>query len=86
MEKKSIVILSRIATVMAVLMYVSYIPQLQANLNGQKGDWLQPLVAGINCTLWVCYALFKRERDWPVALANAPGIFFGFATALTALW
>lgn len=51
MEKKTIVVLSRIATVMAVLMYVSYIPQLQANLNGQKGDWLQPLVAGVNCTL-----------------------------------
>ncbi len=33
-----------------------------------------PLVAAINCTLWVIYALFKPQRDIPVALANAPGI------------
>ncbi len=40
------------------------------------GDWIQPLVAAINCTLWVAYGLFKEHRDIPVALANAPGIFF----------
>lgn len=88
-ESQFITILSRVATVVAVCMYVSYIPQLQANLAGNGVDgmaaWLQPLVAGINCTLWVIYALYKRERDIPVALANAPGIFFGFATAITAL-
>lgn len=48
------------------------------------GPWLQPLVAGINCTLWVAYGLFKRERDYPVALANAPGIFLGFLAAYSA--
>ncbi len=49
------------------------------------GDWIQPLVAAINCTLWVLYGLFKEHRDIPVALANAPGIFFGLAAAITAL-
>lgn len=67
-------------------MYVSYYPQIVGNLSGEaKSDWLQPLVAGINCTLWVIYALFKRERDWLVAIANLPGIFLGFATCITAL-
>ncbi len=85
-ETKFITILARIATIVAVMMYVSYFPQLEANLSGgPKSDWLQPMVAGINCTLWVIYALYKRQRDWPVALANAPGIFFGFATSVTAL-
>jgi hypothetical protein len=36
--------------------------------------------------LWVTYGLLKKpKRDYPVAIANAPGIIFGllaFATAL----
>ena len=70
---KQIRILSIVATMMAVGMYGAYIPQIQMNLAGQNGAWLQPLVAAINCTLWVIYALFKKNRDIPVALANAPG-------------
>lgn len=76
-------ILAIVATVAAVGMYVSYIPQIQNNLNGHPGSWLQPLVAACNCTLWVVYGLFKKVRDWPVALANAPGIFLGLITFLT---
>ena len=79
-------ILGWVATVTAMAMYVSYIPQISNNLNGMKGDWLQPLVATINCTLWVCYGLLKKpKRDWPVAIANSPGIFFGLFAFFTAL-
>lgn len=85
LSDKQIRILSIVATAAAVSMYVSYIPQIQMNLAGQKGAWLQPLVAAINCTLWVVYALFKKNRDIPVALANAPGIFLGLITFLTSL-
>ncbi len=84
-ESKFITYLSWVATVMAVLMYVSYIPQIAANLSGHKANPIQPLVAAINCTLWVVYALKKSHRDIPVALANFPGIIFGFITFLTAL-
>lgn len=76
-------ILAIVATLTAVGMYVSYIPQIQNNLNGQPGSWLQPLVAAINCTLWMYYGLFKKNRDWPVALANMPGIVLGLVTFLT---
>ena len=51
---------------MAVSMYVSYIPQIQANLAGHKGAPLQPLIAAINCTLWVVYGLIKEKRDWAI--------------------
>ena len=78
-------VLATIATITAVSMYVSYIPQIQMNLAGQTGSALQPLVAAINCTLWVIYALFKPQRDIPVALANAPGIVLGLITFWTAL-
>ena len=83
-NEKMFSILGWVATVTAVLMYVSYIPQLIANWNGAKGDYIQPFVAGLNCTLWVLYGLFKPNRDLPVAIANSPGIVFGFLTALLA--
>ncbi|MBF1611281.1 MAG: hypothetical protein HXO37_03910, partial [Prevotella sp.] len=46
---------------------------------------IQPFMAGVNCTLWVAYGLFKEKRDWPLAIANTPGIIFGFVAAFTAL-
>lgn len=71
------------ATVTAVGMYVSYIPQIMNNLAGMKGNPTQPLVAAINCTLWVIYGLSRK--DYPVAIANAPGILFGSFAFFTAL-
>ena len=85
-DKKIITIIGRIASVTAVLMYVSYISQIMHNLSDPgHGDWIQPMVAGINCVLWVAYGFFKSERDWPIVIANFPGIIFGFIAAFTAL-
>ncbi len=81
-----ITILGWVATIAAVGMYVAYIDQIKATWGDATGPWIQPMVAGVNCTLWVIYALFKKERDYPVALANAPGIFLGFTAAFTALF
>lgn len=69
----------------SVLMYIFYIAQIDNNLHGQKGAFIQPFMAAINCTLWVGYGLFKEKRDWALALANAPGIIFGLITAFTSL-
>lgn len=75
-----------VATATAMAMYVAYVPQIINNVHGHKSNWLQPLVAGINCTLWVMYGLLKKpRRDLPVAIANAPGILFGLAAFITAL-
>lgn len=84
-SSKIIKYISWIATITAILMYVSYIPQISNNLAGHKGSPVQPLVAAINCTLWVSYGFFKTPRDWPLVLANFPGIIFGIITFLTAL-
>lgn len=85
MNNKFFKILSWVATCTAMLMYISYIPQISGNINGHKGDFLQPFVAGINCTLWVLYGLLGEKRDWPLVIANSPGIIFGFTAAFTAL-
>ncbi|EKY08991.1 hypothetical protein HMPREF9075_01565 [Capnocytophaga sp. oral taxon 332 str. F0381] len=85
-NNKFFTVLSYAAAIMAVGMYVSYIPQIADNLAGHKGNPIQPLVAAINCTLWVAYGLLKKpKRDMPIIFANAPGIIFGLIAFLTAL-
>lgn len=81
-EDKGIQILGWVATVTAIVMYVSYIPQIMDNLNGQKGNPVQPLAAAVNCLLWVIYGL--KRKDYPIAAANAPGVIFGALAFLTA--
>nr|WP_315028039.1 SemiSWEET family transporter [uncultured Chryseobacterium sp.] len=78
-------ILGWVATITAMAMYVSYIPQISSNIKGVKGDWFQPLVAAINCTLWVLYGFLKKKKDWPIVIANSPGIVFGLFAFFTAL-
>lgn len=84
-DSKAILMLGRIGSVLSVIMYVSYIPQIMNNLNGNYGSPIQPLVAGINCTIWVIYSYFKSQRDWPIFIANLPGVFLGFITFYTSL-
>ena len=69
----------------SVLMYVFYFAQIENNLAGNKGTFIQPFMAGINCTLWVSYGLFKEKRDLPIVIANIPDIIFGFVADFTAL-
>ena len=85
MNEKIVKALGSVAAVAAIVMYVSYIPQIIGNLHGNRGDYIQPLAAAINCILWVGYGLLKKERDWPIAIANFPGVIFGFMAFLTAL-
>ena len=84
--KDKMQVVGTLGSILSVCMYVSYIPQIIGNLSGHPGDWIQPSVAFINCTIWVTYGFFKQQRDWPIVIANAPGIVFGLTTALTALF
>lgn len=83
-RKSKMKIIGAIASCLSICMYVSYIPQIIGNLSGHQGDWIQPSVAFINCTMWVGYGFFKEQRDWPIVLANLPGIIFGLTAAITA--
>lgn len=85
MNEKIVKALGSVAAVAAIVMYVSYIPQIIGNLHGNRGDYIQPLAAAINCILWVGYGLLKKERDWPIAIANFPGVILGLMAFLTAL-
>lgn len=83
--EKRLTQLGWVATCTSFMMYVAYIPQIMANMNGQPGNFLQPLVAAINCSLWVVYGFSKETKDWPLVIANAPGILLGLITFLTAV-
>ena len=85
MSEKQIRIIGWLATVMAVLMYVSYIAQIIDNLSGQKANIIQPMVATVNSILWICYGWLKKEKDIPLVAANIPGIIFGCLTVITSL-
>ncbi len=74
-----------IATVTGLVMYVSYIDQIRLNLSGEPGSVIQPAIAVINCSFWVAYGFFRDKIDWPIVIANAPGIIFGGAAVATAI-
>lgn len=84
-EKRSAIMVGRIASACTIMMYVSYIPEIMANMSGHPVNILQPTVAALNGVLWCSYALNKRHRDWAVFVGNFPGIIFGIVTVITAL-
>ena len=85
MNQRMLKIMGWIATCTAMLMYVSYFPQIVNNIHGSKSGFLQPTVATINCILWVSYGFFQEKKDWPIVVANLPGVIFGSIAAITAL-
>lgn len=78
-----IAIIGTIASVMSVIMYVSYIPQIAANLGGHPGVVWQPLAAFFNCVFWTVYGIGEKPRQWPIIVANVPGIFLAAITVIT---
>lgn len=77
-------IIGNSATIACLVMYTSYIEQIIANFTGHPVSPLQPICAAINATLWVAYGWVKPQKDWPVIIANFPGIIFGLLTFITA--
>lgn len=73
-NNKALHILGWVATATAMAMYVSYLPQIDNNLHGDKGNGLQPLVAGINCTLTRCSRAGEADFMNPVVSAPRLGI------------
>lgn len=77
-------VIGNIATIACLIMYASYIDQIVLNFTGHPVSPLQPICAAINASLWVAYGWLKPDKDWPVIIANFPGIIFGAVTFATA--
>ncbi|UAK26302.1 SWEET family sugar transporter [Sphingomonas nostoxanthinifaciens] len=73
------------ATVGSLVMYFSFIDQIVRNLHGEKGSMILPAATCLCCALWVSYGWVRGLRDWPIVLANIPGVVLGGITFATAL-
>lgn len=82
-KEKRYITVGKIATVVCIIMYVSYVVQIINNLHGIKGNPIQPFVAMINSALWVVYGFSATKPNWPIIISNIPGIGFGLIAALT---
>jgi len=83
MNQKIVEKIGWVASILAILMWFSFIDQIRLNLAGQKGSLLIPIVVTINCILWTLFGLGKK--NWQLVASNVPGIFIGIITAVTAL-
>lgn len=84
MSEKTVNMIGWIATGTAVIMYFSFIDQIRLNLSGQKGSLIQPATAVLNCFFWILYGWLKQKRDWPIIIANSPGVILGAIAFITA--
>lgn len=81
---KRVHILGWVATCTSILMYFSYIDMIRLNLAGNKGSLVQPAATVINCIFWIAYGVLKPKKDWPIIIANIPGIALGATAFITA--
>lgn len=84
-KEKVIKVLGVVASALSVIMYVSYIPQIGSNLAGHPGNPIQPLAAMFNCLIWSAYGLLPKKKQWPIVVANVPGVFLAATAFVTAL-
>lgn len=84
MNEKVVTRIGWIASVLGIIMFSSYIDQIRLNLSGQPGSIILPIATTVNGIAWVCYALLKAKKDWPVFACNALGAVLGVITAVTA--
>ena len=74
-----------LASIMAIIMFCSYLDQIRLNLSGQIGSILLPSATVVNCFAWISYAFLKQPKDWPIISCNLIGLILGIITVLTAL-
>ncbi len=62
MNEKTINKLGWFASIMAVIMFSSYINQIRLNLAGNTGSVILPVATTINCISWSSYAILKEKK------------------------
>lgn len=72
------------ASLMAMLMFSSYIDQIRLNIAGQTGSVLIPAATILNCVSWLLYGVLKPKKDWPIIACNILGITVATITLVTA--
>ena len=68
-------IVGSIGAFIGIIVFIAYIPQIIANLQGNKAQPFQPLSAAISCLIWVIYGWTKEpKKDWILIIPNSAGV------------
>ena len=85
-KQKINLFIGSIGAFIGVAVFVAYIPQIIANLEGHKAQSWQPLFAAGSCLIWVVYGWTKEPKpDYILIIPNLVGVVLGFLTFITSL-
>ena len=74
-------IVGSIGAFIGIIVFIAYIPQIIANLQGNKAQPFQPLSAAISCLIWLIYGWTKEpKKDWILIIPNSAGVILGGIT------
>ena len=80
-------VVGSIGAFIGIIVFIAYIPQIFANLQGNKAQPFQPLSAAVSCLIWVIYGWTQEpKKDWILIIPNSAGVILGGLTFLTALY
>ena len=75
-----------IGAIIGIFVFIAYIPQMIANLQGAQAQPFQPLFASVSCLIWVMYGWTNEpKKDWILIIPNAVGVILGGLTFITSL-
>ena len=55
-------VVGSIGAFIGIIVFIAYIPQIIANLQGNKAQPFQPLFAAASCLIWVIYGWTKEPK------------------------
>lgn len=79
--KKNEKIIGSIASILAIIMFISLIEILISNYRGESNIFIQPLATVINCFFWSMYAYGKK--DYFLLIPNIAGLILGTLTIIS---
>ena len=86
MKNKIHLFIGSVGATIGLFVFLAYIPLIISNLNGDKSQPWQPLIAAISCLIWVLYGLTNQpKRDYILIIPNTLGVILGTLTFLTSL-
>lgn len=80
--KKNEKIIGTIASVLAIIMFISLIEVFISNIQGHSNIFIQPLATGFNGLFWSLYAYGRK--DWFLLVPNILACILGVATTISA--
>ena len=72
-----------IASVLAIIMFISLIEVLISNVKGESNILVQPIATSFSGFFWSLYGY--NRKDWIIMTPNLIALFLGVATTISAL-